>query len=152
MSDPVSFDSATPRLALPLLFVGQAQKEDFVNEALAMVDGLMHCAVENQLIAPPATPTDGQAWLIGTSATGAWSGQDGNLALRQLDQWLFVVPRDGMQCLNKATGQQITRIAGTWRSPSAPAAPSGGSVVDTEARATLAALITSLKLAGVFPA
>ena len=152
MSDPVTFDSTSARFSFPLLFVGQAQKEDFVNEALVMVDGLLHCAIEAEQAAPPATPADGQCWLVGSAATGAWSGHDGKIAMRQLGQWLFATPRDGMQILNKASAQRIGLIAGTWRAPTAPSAASGGTVVDAEARSTLAALITALKQAGVLPA
>lgn len=152
MSDPVTFDSASARFALPLLFVGQAQKEDYVNEALLMVDGLLHCAVEDQRSTPPSTPSDGQAWLVGTGATGAWAGQDGAIALRQAGQWLFATARDGIHLLNKSSGQWMSRISGAWHAPAVPAAPSGGSVVDTEARSALAALVTALRTAGILPA
>ncbi|MFC3175222.1 DUF2793 domain-containing protein [Novosphingobium bradum] len=152
MSDPVTFDSTSARFSLPLLFVGQAQKEDFVNEAIVMIDGLLHCAIEAELNTPPATPIDGQCWLVGSAATGAWTGHEGAIAMRQLGQWLFALPRDGMQVLNKATAQRIGRIAGTWRAPAAPTAASGGTVVDVEARSSLAALMTALKQAGVLPA
>lgn len=152
MSDPVAFDSTSARFALPFLFVGQAQKEDFVNEALAMIDGLLHAAIEEQRSSPPASPTDGLCWLIGSAATGDWAGHDGAIAMRQLGQWLFVAPRDGMQCLDKATGQMIRRIGGAWRTPAAPSAPSGGSVVDAEARSALAALVSALRQAGVLAA
>lgn len=151
MSDPITFDSASARLSLPLLFVGQAQKEDFVNEALLMLDGLVHCIVEDELSTPPTTPANGQAWLIGTSASGAWAGQEGKIAMRQLDQWLFAAVRDGMQVLNKASGQRINRIAGAWRAPAVPASPSGGSVIDTEARTAIAALVSALRASGVLP-
>jgi hypothetical protein len=152
MPDPVNFDSTSARFALPLLFVGQSQKEDFVNEALLMIDGLLHCAVEDQRSTPPSTPTDGQAWLVGTGATGAWAGQDGKIAIRQLGQWLFGAARDGIHLLNKASGQWMSRIGGTWHAPAAPAAPSGGTVVDVEARSALAALVSALRSAGVLPA
>ena len=132
--------------------VGQAQKEDFVNEAMVMIDGLLHSAIEDERNAPPVSPSDGQCWLVGSSATGDWAGQNGQLALRQLGQWRFVAPRDGMQCLNRATGQVLSRIAGTWRAPAAPAAPTGGATVDAEARNAFVALITALKQAGVLPA
>jgi len=134
------------------MLAGQAQKEDYVNEALLMVDGLLHCAIEDERSTPPTAPVDGQVWLIGTGPTGAWSGNEGKIAIRQLNQWLFATPRDGVQLLNKATGQRINRIADSWHAPVVPAAPSGGSVVDAEARSSLVALVAALRTAGVLPA
>ena len=150
MTDPIAFDTATPRFGLPLLFAGQSQKEVYVNEALALADGLLHCAIQTETATPPATPSDGQAWLVGTSPSGAWSGQAGKLALRQGGNWIFVTPRDGMRLLDLATGQE-RRYHGGWQAPSAPAGPTGGTTIDVEARAAIAALIAKLRDAGIFP-
>ena len=38
MTDPVPYSTSTPRLGLPMLFVGQTQKEATVNEALTLID------------------------------------------------------------------------------------------------------------------
>jgi hypothetical protein len=148
MSEPLTFDSATARFLLPLLFAGQAQKEFTVNEALALTDALLHCAIEGEADNPPASPTDGTAWLVGAAPSGDWTGQAGMLALRQLGNWLFVAPRDGLRVLDRSTGQEI-RYAGTWLAPMAPAAPSGGATVDAEARAALSNLIDRLIDAGI---
>jgi len=43
MTDPITFDSTSPRFGLPLLFSGQVQKEVYLNEALSRLDGLTHC-------------------------------------------------------------------------------------------------------------
>ena len=149
MPDPLNFDSTSPRFALPLLFAGQAQKEAFVNEAHALADALLHCAIEGQASAPPATPVEGTNWLVGTAPTGTWAGQPGKIACRQAGNWLFVAPRDGMRLLDQASGQE-RRYAGGWLAPTAPAAPSGGSTIDAEARTAITALIAALRTAGVF--
>ena len=72
-------------------------------------------------------------------------------AMSELDQWLFATVRDGMQVLNKLSGQRINRIAGAWRAPAVPASPSGGSVIDAEARTAIAALVSALRASGVLP-
>lgn len=150
MSDPFLFDTASPRYGLPLLFPGQAQKEVFVNEAHALADALLHCAIEGESAAPPSTPVEGETWLVGASPTGAWADQAGKLACRQAGNWLFVNPRDGLRLLDRATGQE-RRFFGVWRFPDAPLEPIGGSVVDAEARAAIVQLIAALKDAGVYP-
>ena len=140
------------RLALlPLLFAGQSQKEVFVNEAHALTDALLHCAIESELNTPPASPSDGANWLVGIAPTGAWLGMAGKIACRQSGNWLFVAPRDGLRILNRATGQEI-RFLTTWRVPLKPAEPTGGATVDTQARGAIHNLMESLELAGIFAA
>jgi hypothetical protein len=150
MSDPIAFDSSSPRFALPLLFAGQAQKEVFVNEALARADALMHCAIEGISATPPSSPVNGEAWLVGASPTGDWAGQAGMIACRQAGNWLFVTPRDGMRLLDKATGQD-RRFNGSWQVPARPAAPSGGTTVDAEARSAISNILNALAVAGILP-
>lgn len=150
MSDPQLFESTSPRFGLPLLFAGQAQKEAFVNEAHARLDALLHCAIEGEAAAPPASPADGSVWLVAAGATGEWLGEDGRLACRQGGNWLFVEPRDGMRLLNLATGQEMRRLSG-WQTATEPEAPTGGTVVDAEARAAVLELIAALRGIGVFP-
>lgn len=150
MSDPLIFDSATPRHSLPVLFPGQVQKEFYVNEAHAMIDALLHCAVEEIADMPPTAPEDGTCWLVGSAPIGAWAGQAGKLACRQLGNWLFIPPREGLTVLNSATGQIMRFVVGGWRAPTAPTPPAGGSTVDSELRAAFATLLGALAGAGIF--
>ena len=151
MPDPLTFDSTSPRYSLPLLFAGQAQKEAFVNEAHALTDALLHCAIEGEAAAPPATPVEGTNWLVAASPTGAWAGQQGKLACRQSGNWLFVAPRDGTRLLDRSSGQEKRYFVG-WQVPAAPATITGGSTIDAEARAAVATLVVALRVAGIFPA
>lgn len=150
MSDPL-FQDHTPRLGLPLLFAGQSQREIFVNEALARLDALVDCAIEAQLPAPPAAPAEGKSWLVATGASGAWTGQGGAIACLQQGQWLFQPPVDGLRLLNKATGQYLHYL-GSWRMAAKPSSPTGGTVIDVQARSTIGALITALVEAGILAA
>ena len=148
MTDPISFPSATPRFAIPLLFAGQSQKEFYVNEAHALTDALLHAACEGEATDPPAAPADGEAWLVGTAATGAWAGEDGKLASYQSGNWLFAAPNDGMRLFDRSTGQLLLFRAG-WQRPTTPSGPTGGTTIDAEARTVLADLISALMQAGV---
>ena len=150
MSDPVMFDSASPRFALPLLYAGQAEKEAFVNEAFALADALLHCTVESEAADPPDLPENGRNWLVAADATGAWSGQDGRLACRQAGNWLFVPPRDGMRVFDRALGQERL-FFGSWRKATEPVEPFGGAIVDAEARAAIANVIAGLRALGIVP-
>lgn len=150
MSDTLTFDTATPRHALPMLFSGQVQKEFYVNEAHALIDALLHCAIEGVADTPPVAPEDGACWLVGSAPTGAWAGEAGKLACRQLGNWLFLAPREGLAVLNSATGQVMRFIGGRLAAPEAPTTPAGGATIDNELRAAFAALLGALTEAGIF--
>lgn len=151
MSDPVTFENASPRFALPFLYAGQAQKEVFVNEALALTDALLHCTVAGESPAPPAEPVNGENWIVAAGATGEWVGRDLCIACRQGENWIFVPARDGMWIFDLSAGQHLL-FYGYWRKASPLSEPLGGSVVDGEARATINQLILALQALGVLPA
>lgn len=149
MPDPL-FDSRTPRLELPLLFAGQTQKEGYLNESSARLDALLFLAIEGEAANPPATPVDGQSWLVASSPGGAWSGEHGKIAIRQGGNWLFAAPVDGMRLLHRASGQEWRYLDG-WQVAARPALPAGGATIDTEARAAIAQIVAVLETAGLIP-
>ena len=149
MTDPISFTATTPRFRLPLLFVGQAQKEFTVNEAHVLADVLLHASCQGTAATPPVAPVEGDAWIVGEEADGDWAGHDGQLAAWQAGTWLFVTPRDGMRVFDLSSGR-FALYRGGWQLPEAPAAPSGGSTVDTQARDAISALVAALVDAGIF--
>ncbi len=86
-------------LQLPLLEAAQAQKHVTVNDALQALDAVVHLAVKDRdLTAPPASPADGERYLVATGATGGWAGQDGKIAAYQDGVWRFYAPREGWRC------------------------------------------------------
>lgn len=157
------------RFALPLLVPGQAQKELFHNEALAAIDAALHACIEGApLASPPASPSAGQCWIVGAGASGEWSGKTDAIAAWTVGGWRFIAPVPGMLAWNKAAAVW-TRWTGTgWSEGTLPAtalviggeqvvgprlqevpSPSGGTVIDAEARAAIAALIATLKSHGL---
>jgi hypothetical protein len=88
--------SETPRLALPLIAAAQAQKHVTHNEALGLVDALVHLSVASRaLAAPPADAETGERHIVGAAPTGAWAGHAGAVAEREEGAWRFLVPRSG---------------------------------------------------------
>lgn len=158
----------SPRFALPLLIPGQAQKEMFHNEALASIDAALHAVVEGTQAIPPMTPAPGQAWIVGVGAGGAWLGHVGQLASWTVGGWRFIVPPESMTVWDKAAGLSRRWSASGWsdgavaasklmvggqqvvgtRQP-APPSPSGGTVIDAEARAALLAVTVALRTHGL---
>lgn len=53
--------------------------------------------VDNDLTAPPGSPTTGAVYIIAASATGAWASKDGQFAGWDGAQWLYLAPTEGDQ-------------------------------------------------------
>jgi hypothetical protein len=86
----------TTRLVLPLLSASQAQKHVTVNEALNLLDAIVQAGViDKDLTAPPGSPSEGDMYIVGASATGAWASHDDDFAVYQNGAWVFVTPLNG---------------------------------------------------------
>ena len=148
MSDPITFDSVTPRLALPLLFAGQAQKEFTVNEALLRTDLALHCTIEGEVAAPPANPLAGQAWLVAAAPTGAFAGHAAAVAGFTANGWRFIAARPGLRIYDKMS-LCFRHYTDSWQRSVVPATPTGGTTIDQEARTAFGNLLAKLVSAGI---
>jgi hypothetical protein len=157
------------RFALPLLNAGQAQKEIYHNEALATIDLLAHAAIEDHDVdTPPSSPSVGQCWLVGASPSGAWAGHAGMLAGWTSGGWRFVMPRVGMVLWDIGGGYWLHYDGSGWGVGTLPATalevggiqvvgsqqgaitdPTGGSVIDTEARGAIGLILSALRMHGL---
>lgn len=150
MPEPYALGSSSPRHGLPYLHPGQAQKEFFVNEALARLDALVQASVLDERAQPPSDPQPGDAHLVAAGATGEWQGADDAIAVYQGSAWLFQPPTQRASVRRIDTGQ-ICIYSNGWSMAAEPAEPAGGTTIDTEARAAIAALISALRDSGFFP-
>lgn len=83
-------------LSLPYIQPAQAQKHVTHNEALRVLDATVQLSVEAlDTATPPAPPTVGQRFIVGTGATDAWAGQDGAVAVYEESAWMFYPPQEG---------------------------------------------------------
>lgn len=161
-------DSTTPRLALPLLAAGQAQKEMSHNEALVRVDLCLHGrAVAAEAEIPPEDPAPGQCWILGSDPEGEWAGHAGEVAGWTEGGWRFLTPCEGMRLWLGADAGFALFSDGNWGFGEAHgrliveglqvvgprveaiAEPSGGTVVDAEARATILAVLNAMRAHGL---
>jgi hypothetical protein len=107
--------TSTPHLALPLLAAAQAQKHVTHNEALSSLDALVQLSLkERGRTAPPSSPTDGDRYLVGSGATGAFAGQEGKIALYDLAAWRFLEPRAGWLAHVEAESLVIVHDGTQW--------------------------------------
>lgn len=119
-----------------------------------VLDALAQRAVLDTRADPPAKSGDGDSYRIATSATGEWSHNSGNLAIRVGSAWHFVAPTEvvapteGLTVFDRRAGQWLWFRSG-WQSAAAPSQPTSGTVIDTEARTLLAQIIVILQSAGL---
>lgn len=96
--------TTTPRLALPYILTQQAQKEVTHAAGLNRLDALVQPVVQAiGLNTPPASPTDGECWIVGPSPTAAWAGQANRLAQRIGGAWVLHAPFVGLVVVEAAT-------------------------------------------------
>lgn len=113
--------SDSPSLALPYLAAAQAQKHVTHNEALSLLDGLVHLAVVSRVVAtPPSSPTDSQRYLIPASPTGDWAGQMAKIALRMDGIWRFIMPKEGFRLWVSDEDVLLSFDGASWVPPGVP--------------------------------
>jgi hypothetical protein len=113
--------SDTPLLGLPYLAAAQAQKHVTHNEALTLLDGLVHLTVASRVVTtPPAIPSDGVRYLLPISPTGAWAGQAGKIALFMDGGWRFVTPREGFSLWVSDEDVALTFNGTSWNASGVP--------------------------------
>lgn len=106
---------STPRLALPELAADDAQNHLVHNEALIQLDAFVDLYLLGQFVnAPPSSPADGDAYLVGGSPTGAWSGYAYKIAYCIDGAWRFYTPFNGLRAYVATTGAFIVYVGGTW--------------------------------------
>ena len=160
---------STPRLGLPFLSAGQAQKEFFVNASLQILDTVAAAAVEQlPQNSPPSSPVVGACYIVDTAPTGAWLGKAQCLAAFTSGGWQFIVPAEGLIAYVKSASTWAVFRASAWEvgqvrgsklilgglqvvgsQAAAIASASGGTTVDTQARATIDQILTTLRQHGL---
>ena len=161
--------AGTPRLALPFLAVGQAQKEFTHNESLQTLDLLVAGSVEQPPLAnPPGSPSLGACYIVAPGATDEWAGKSQCVAAWTSGGWRFVPPVEGMLLYERTSGTWAAFRAGAWELGMARAAallidgqqvvgaragaiasPTGGTVIDSESRAAIDAILGALSQHGL---
>ncbi len=111
--------TSTHHLDLPLIMPSQAQKHVTHNEALAILDALVHCAVADRTrTRPPADmPEEGQRHLVAAGGEDAWSGKDGQLAVWQDGAWRFHLPGAGMLVFVRSESLLLVHDGDGFRAP-----------------------------------
>ena len=105
----------TTNLGLPCIEGSQAQKHITHNDALRILDTLVQLAVLTRTLnAPPASPSDGQRWIVKASGTGGWAGHDNAVAAWQDGAWQFSSPQTGWVAFVADEGTLVVWNGTAW--------------------------------------
>ena len=106
--------STEPITGLTYQEAGSLQTDALQNAELNFYGAWLQCVVQSVGdTAPPATPANGDCYIVGTSATGAWAGHDKELAVYR-DGWQFYAPKEGVAAKDLATGDDYEYVSAAW--------------------------------------
>jgi len=111
----------TPNLKLPYILPSQAQKHVTHNEALRLLDAVVHPSVRSRSRTDaPETPAGGDRYLVAAPALGNWAGKEGMIASFIDGGWLFVAPAVGWQVYVEDEAQLLVSTARSGRAFQVP--------------------------------
>lgn len=70
--------------------------------------------IDASLTTPPGSPSDSDAYIVAASATGAWAGQDNNLAIYETSSWIFYTPEEGWFFRDQTANSSIIWDGTAW--------------------------------------
>lgn len=103
----------TVQMNLPYIIASQAQKELTHNDALNALDILAQISVISITNTPPASPVDGDSYIVGTSPTGVWAGQAGKIAA-YYSGWAYHAPKEGWRAWIKDVDKIYAYNSSAW--------------------------------------
>lgn len=82
---------------------------------LDVLDALGQAVIINSTTTtPPSSPSNGDAYIIPTGATGAWSTEVGNIAAWQHSAWAYYTPKAGWIVYDKSVNTQRVYNGTAW--------------------------------------
>lgn len=106
---------STPINGLPLLEAAQNQKYLTANQATSYLDGLVNMTVFNRSTStPPGSPSAGDRYIVGSSPTGAWIGQENNVAIYVGTNWVFFTPSEGWRVYDQGLNEIAIWDGSAW--------------------------------------
>ena len=125
--------STEPITCLTYQAAGSQQTDALQNAELNYYGAWLNCVVLSVGDAtPPGSPANGDRYIVGTTATGAWATHDDALAVYR-DGWQFYAPIEGVSVHNLDDGADwINEGSGGWAvkpgGSGIPDAPSDGTI------------------------
>jgi hypothetical protein len=115
---------------------GDAYGPNFRTLLRALDTMLFPYVIDHTLAAPPSSPANGAAYIVAASASGAWAGRSGSIAVWSTDdpdgagssgEWEFYTPEDGWVCFSRNANGQLYWSGSAWTAISSGGGGGGGS-------------------------
>lgn len=105
----------TPILGLPELEAAQTQKYLTANSTFRRLDALVNLTVFNRTTtSPPASVNEGDRYIVAATASGAWVGQENNVAVYVGSSWIFFTPSEGWRAYDQGANEFIIFGGSSW--------------------------------------
>ncbi len=116
----------TFQFELPMVMPAQAQKHVTVNAALARLDAVAQLRVTTSILGePPASATDGEAFIVPEGAVDAWAGREGQIAVWSNGGWEFIAPKAGWDAWDEGARARVIHDGTHWVPAGVPVSPGG---------------------------
>ena len=105
-----------PNLGLTYAWtLGESGWNDGMDSNLKRVGAVLGLSVKDRdLTAPPASPVNGDRYIIPAAATGVWAGKTNQIAVRINDAWEYHVPKIGWLCFIEDEAKLSAFKAAGW--------------------------------------
>jgi hypothetical protein len=87
-----------PKIPLNYAWVLGDYFKDEMDANLVMLGALVQLSAKSAVTNVPASPVDGDTYIIPAAATGAWAGRTGQVAMWLGGSWVFFTPKLGWLC------------------------------------------------------
>jgi hypothetical protein len=74
----------------------------------------LRAVIDNTITTPPASPTEGDRYIVAAGSSGVWSGQDDKVAEYRSAAWTFETPLDGYIVNVRTQTDQLEEYVGTY--------------------------------------
>lgn len=90
--------------------------DDMDANLLKLAQAGFHLSViDRDLTAPPGSPANGDTYIPAATATGAWTGWEGRIAIYRINAWVSYVPRKGwMAFIEDEDKIAVYKTGTTW--------------------------------------
>jgi hypothetical protein len=76
--------------------------------------------IDKDLTTPPASPSNGDTYIVAAGATGAWAGQDGNIAYYYGGTWYFHAAIEGWRAYAQDENKAYWYTGSAWSATANP--------------------------------